>query len=106
LPTPERGFFERRLHYDFGSVRVHHNAEAAYSAQSLGARAYTYGRDIVFGRGEYSRGPESRKLLAHELTHVVQQGAGQPLVQRSMLSDALKDVWKATPKLEALLARL
>ena len=107
LPTPERGFFERRLHYDFGSVRVHHDAQAADSALSFGARAYTYGRDIVFGAGEYA--PGSRRgngLLAHELTHVIQQGTGQPLVQRSALSDSLRDAWKAKPQIDALLARL
>src|SRR5215467_12411623 len=48
LPARVRGFFERRLHYDFASVRVHHDAAAADSARSLGARAYTYGRNIVF----------------------------------------------------------
>jgi hypothetical protein len=107
LPSPVRGFFERRLDYDFGSVRVHHNADAADSALSLGARAYTYGRDIVFGAGAYSpRSSQGSKLLAHELTHVMQQAAGQPLVQRSALSDSLKAAWKANPEIEALLARL
>jgi hypothetical protein len=107
LPAAERGFFERRFDYDFGSVRVHHDAEAAHSAQSIGARAYTYGRDIVFGRGEYARGSEpARNLLAHELTHVVQQGAGRPLVQRSLLSDSLRKTWEPDHKIEALLARL
>jgi hypothetical protein len=107
LPSPVRGFFERRLHHDFGSVRVHHDADAADSARSLGARAYTYGRDIVFGAGAYSpRSSQGSKLLAHELTHVRQQAAGQPLVQRSPLSDSLKAAWKASPRIEALLARL
>lgn len=107
LPSPVRGFFERRLHHDFGSVRVHHDADAADSARSLGARAYTYGRNIVFGPGAYApRSSQGRRLLAHELTHVTQQAAGQPLVQRSALSDSLKATWKASPRIEALLARL
>lgn len=107
LAAPLRGKFERRLDYDFSSVRVHHDAEAADSALSFGARAYTYGHDIVFGAGEYSPGSaKGRKLLAHELMHVMQQGAGQPLVQRSALSDQIKDAWKARPKIESLLARL
>ena len=79
LPSPVRGFFERRLHHDFGSVRVHHDAQAADSARSLGARAYTYGRDIVFGAGAYApRSSEGHRLLAHELTHVTQQRGATP----------------------------
>ncbi len=107
LPAPARGFFEQRLDYDFGGVRVHHGPDASESALSLGARAYTYGRDIVFGAGEYSPGSgQAKQLLAHELAHVVQQGAGHALVQRSPLSDSVKDAWTAEPKIEALLARL
>ena len=107
LPSPVRGFFERRLGYDFRGVRVHHSADAADSARSLGARAYSYGRDIVFGAGEYSpRSSLGKQLLAHELTHVMQQRSGQPLVQRSALSDALAAAWKASPKIDGLLARL
>jgi hypothetical protein len=107
LPAPVRGFFERRLDYDFGGVRVHHGPDATESASSLGARAYTYGRDIVFGASEYSPGSQQgRQLLAHELAHVVQQGAGHTLVQRSPLSDSIKDAWTVDPTIEALLARL
>jgi predicted deacylase len=107
IPAPVRGFFEQRFGYDFGGVRVHHGADASQSAFSFGARAYTYGRDIVFGAGEYSSGSrQTAGLLAHELAHVVQQGAGHGLVQRSPLSDKIKDAWKADPKIEALLARL
>ncbi len=107
LAAPVRGFFERRLDHDFGSVRVHHGPDATESALSLGARAYTYGRDIVFGAGEYSPGSEQpTQLLGHELAHVVQQGAGHLLVQRSPLSDSVKAAWTADPKIEALLARL
>ncbi len=104
---PAREFFEQRFDYDFGGVRLHHGPEAAESARSLGARAYTHGRDIVFGSGEYSPGSKAAsRLLAHELTHVVQQGAGHGVVQRSPLSDSIKDAWTADPKIEALLARL
>jgi hypothetical protein len=107
LPAPAREFFEPRFDYDFGGVRLHHGPEAAESARSLGARAYTHGRDIVFGSGEYSPGSKAAsQLLAHELAHVVQQGAGHGVVQRSPLSDSVKDAWTADPKIEALLARL
>jgi hypothetical protein len=107
LPSPVRSFFEHRFDYSFGSVRVHHGPTANESARSLGARAYTYGSDIVFGPGEYA--PSSKPgqgLLAHELTHVIQQGARPQLLQCSPLSDSVKDAWAAEPKLEALLARL
>lgn len=73
LPESVRNFFEPRFGADFSGVRTHTDAE---STRSLGAKAYTVGRDIVFGNGQYSPQTETgRKLLAHELTHVVQQGA-------------------------------
>jgi hypothetical protein len=60
-------------------VRVHADQSAAASARSLSARAYTIGKDIVFGAGEFSAdNREGRRLLAHELTHVVQQGGAPP----------------------------
>lgn len=74
LPESARNYFEPRFGYDFSQVRVHTDAGAAKSAQTVNAQAYTLGRDIIFGNGNYS--PETtpgRHLLAHELTHVVQQ---------------------------------
>lgn len=76
---------EARFGHEFGSVRVHHNAKAAESAQAIRALAYTVGRDVVFGPGAYA--PETRSgrlLLSHELTHVIQQRgvAPAPIVQR------------------------
>lgn len=69
-----RAFFEPRYGHDFSRVRVHATPEAAASARSVNARAYTLGRDIVFGSGEYApQTEEGRLLLAHELAHVVQQ---------------------------------
>lgn len=107
LPEPARRYFERQLDYNFGGVRVHHGPDAAESARSLGARAYTWGREIVFGAGEYLPGAgNGRKLLAHELAHVVQQGPEHTLVQRSALSDLVKVAWTADPTIEGLLARL
>lgn len=78
LAGKTRAFMENRFARNFNRVRVHDNAPAAFVARSLGARAFTLGQNIVFGAGEYS--PESREgrhLLAHELTHTVQQGATQ-----------------------------
>jgi len=107
LPTPLRGFFEKQFDSSFGDVRVHDGPEAAASARSVGARAYTWGREIVFGAGEYLPGEgNGKKLLAHELAHVVQQESGHPLIQRSPLSDSVKSAWDADHKIEALLARL
>jgi hypothetical protein len=67
----------RAFAHDFSQVRVHTDARAAVSAQAVQARAYTVGRHVVFGAGQYA--PDAgagRRLLAHELTHVVQQRGG------------------------------
>ena len=80
LPEQVRGFFEPRFGFDFSRVRVHHDGEAATAAARLGAQAFTTGADIGFAEGQYAPATETgRSLLAHELTHVVQQGrSGQP----------------------------
>ncbi len=88
LPEATRAYFEPRLGHDFDDVRVHTDAQAAESAREIGATAFTTGRDIVFGSGKYAPATvEGKRLLAHELTHVVQQaGSSQsncPAVQRS-----------------------
>jgi hypothetical protein len=68
---------ESRFGHDFSRVRVHADARAAESARAVDAVAYTAGRDVVFGLGRYEPGcADGRRLLAHELTHVVQQRAG------------------------------
>lgn len=75
LDNSTRGFFDWRIGHDFGSVRIHADAEAAKSARSVNALAYTVGSDVVFGAGQYSPGTTAgQRLLAHELMHVVQQG--------------------------------
>lgn len=73
LDDNERAYFEPRFGHDFNRVRVHTDARAAESAASLKARAYTFGSDIVFGAGEYGAATGGRRLIAHELAHVVQQ---------------------------------
>lgn len=83
LDGTERGFFEARLGRDLGDVRIHADAQAGAAARSLGALAYTVGSDIVFAEGRYEPGTAAGKeLLAHELTHVLQQQAAGPLVQK------------------------
>lgn len=71
-----RDFFESRFKHDFSHVRIHSENQANQSAKDINARAYTVGNSIVFGSGEYVPEQASgQKILAHELTHVVQQGA-------------------------------
>lgn len=68
---------EQRFRQDFSHVRIHSGAEAERSADGLNARAYALGSNIVFGRGQYAPDtPSGRRLLAHELAHVVQQSGG------------------------------
>ena len=74
LDRTTRDFMEPRFGHDFSGVRVHHDTQASLSADIVGAYAYTIGRDIVFRSGAYAPGTDAgRRLLAHELTHVVQQ---------------------------------
>jgi uncharacterized protein DUF4157 len=74
---------EARLGTDLSSVRAHTGPEANSAAEMLDARAFTIGRSIVFGPGEYSPDTgEGRRLIAHELAHVAQQGEGETQVQR------------------------
>ncbi|HET7865315.1 MAG TPA: DUF4157 domain-containing protein, partial [Burkholderiaceae bacterium] len=74
LDPAARAFFEPRFGADFSAVRVHTDMQAAESARAVNALAYTVGRDVVFNTGQYAphSGP-GRRLLAHELAHVVQQ---------------------------------
>lgn len=74
LDPATRAFFDPRFGHDFSRVRLHTDATAAESAREMNARAYTVGREVVFGAGRYSPGTGAgRGLLAHELVHVVQQ---------------------------------
>lgn len=90
LTESDRAFFEPRFGRDFSRVRVHADASAAATSDTLSARAFTLGSHIMFASGQYS--PETmagRQLLAHELTHVVQQG-GQSSVQETQHVRRLK----------------
>lgn len=74
IPEQTRSFFESRMGYDFSGVRVHTDGGARESATSINALAYTVGNNIVFNASQYQPGTESgKRLIAHELTHVVQQ---------------------------------
>ena len=96
LDSGVRKSMERHFGHDFGRVRVHVDGAAERSARAIGALAYTSGSHIVFGRGEYEPSTrEGQRLLAHELTHVVQQtGGGIPpggVVQRNAFEPAIED---------------
>lgn len=79
LDGPTRSWFEDRFGTSLGQVRVHTDPDAADAAEALSARAFTVGVDVVFGRDQFAPDtPKGRRLLAHELTHVVQQ-RGQPV---------------------------
>ena len=77
LDAATRAYFEPRFRHDFTQVRVHTDSEAAASARAVQARAFTVGPDIAFGPGQYAPATQTGlRLLAHELTHVVQQESG------------------------------
>ncbi len=74
LPPGSLRFFEPRLGVDLSGVRVHHDGGAARLASSVNARAFTVGRDVFFGAGEWAPGTtRGDRLLAHELTHTIQE---------------------------------
>lgn len=82
-------FFQRRFRHDFSHVQIHADRRAAESVHAVGARAYTVGSHVVFGAQEYAPATrDGRRLLAHELTHVVQQG---PILRRQPISAPVID---------------
>jgi hypothetical protein len=91
LPPSVLSFFEPRFGHDFSQVRAHTDAKAAESARAVNALAYTMGQEVVFSAGQYSpETSEGRRLLAHELTHVMQQEAtGHAVPQRQPAPVAL-----------------
>ncbi|TCO80404.1 succinylglutamate desuccinylase/aspartoacylase family protein [Plasticicumulans lactativorans] len=106
LDAGARAYFEPRFGHDFGAVRVHDGSHAAAAARDLGARAFTLGRDVVFGAGQYApHTAAGRHLLAHELTHVVQQAGGAaPLVAHATpprLARAVLDLARVDQELKA-----
>lgn len=101
LDDSTKSFMQDRFGYDFSAVKVHTDTVAAKSAQSIDALAYTSGNSIVFNEGQYSPQTESgKRLLAHELTHVVQQNG----VQRTVLQRRVIDRNVTTN--DAMLTRL
>ncbi len=97
LDGPVRSYMESGFGRSFENVRIHTDTRAAAMAESIGARAFTFGNDIYFNAGEYNpESAEGKKLIAHELTHTVQQsGAGSKesgVVQPSLFRRAASSI--------------
>lgn len=85
LDSHTQQFMESRFNTDFSDVRIHTDNQAAQSAADVDAAAYTVGNDIVFGEGHYQpQSTEGKRLIAHELSHTLQQGENKPSVQRDL----------------------
>jgi hypothetical protein len=104
LDPTTRAFMEPRFGYDFNGVRVHTGARAEKAARAVNARAFTVGRNIVFGPEQYSQGStEGRRLLGHELTHVIQQGL-RPRDKNVTVDEAYKVSEKEVDRTGALIS--
>lgn len=100
LDAALRSFFEPRFARDLSSVRVHTDARADVGARAIGAKAFAAGQDVVFGAGQWSPGSAAgRRLIAHELAHVLQQGGVPAAIRR-----APQDVPAMDAALQAALA--
>ncbi|MDZ7962274.1 MAG: DUF4157 domain-containing protein [Aulosira sp. DedQUE10] len=92
LDDSTRTFFESRFGHDFGGVRVHNDSRAAETASQLNAQAFTIKRNIFFGSGHYApQTSQGKWLLAHELTHTLQQNPSQPLTAKRKIQPQSED---------------
>lgn len=91
LPDDTRSFMESGIGADFSQVKVHTGSDAVQMNKELGAQAFTHGKNVYFNQGKYDPGSNSgKKLLAHELTHTVQQGGEKvQRIQRKAFSNAV-----------------
>ena len=102
LPDSLRTSMEGAFGADFGRVRVHTGTESDALNESLNARAFTTGQDIFFGQGEFDPGSSSGKeILAHELTHVVQQGSASVQSGSDVNPVASEESLRGSPSLRA-----
>ncbi|GAB1260351.1 eCIS core domain-containing protein [Aurantivibrio plasticivorans] len=88
MSTSTRQFFEPRFRHDFSQVKIHDNPAVHQYAASINAKAFTYKNNIGFGQGQNRDDDAGKKLLAHELTHVIQQNAAGNLIQRQDVEEA------------------
>lgn len=96
LPPNTRSYFEPRFGHDLSNVRVHTDTDADKAAKSINADAFTIGRDIAFRHGRFNpRNTSGKRLIAHELAHVIQQGtrSGQPIIQREAGTAVTAAAW-------------
>ncbi|MGA8575383.1 MAG: DUF4157 domain-containing protein [Candidatus Cybelea sp.] len=101
LDPGTRAFMESRFGHDFSRVRIHTDDAAAFSAQSVSANAYTVGENVVFGPGKFAPDSASgRRLIAHELTHVVQQSPGGTPVPTTQNSHLEQDAGGVSGQIE------
>ncbi|WP_157237937.1 DUF4157 domain-containing protein [Desulfobacter curvatus] len=92
LPSSEASFFESRFGCRFARVRIHTDSKAAEISQSMNARAFTVGDHIAFARSQYQpETPRGRRLLAHELAHVVQQSHQSEHIQCNLFQDIMNE---------------
>ena len=99
LPRDVRSYFEPRFGHDFSEVRVHTGGAAANAARAISARAYTLGSDIAFASGEFApASTEGRRLLAHELVHVMQQDARVSEIRRQLDDEPELELERKKPK--------
>ncbi len=96
LPAQANQFFSSRMGYDFSHVKVHTDKEAATSAKEVNAKAYTIGNHVVFNEGQYNtESGDGKKLMAHELVHVIQQDKVSNSIKRKVefkSSSAVSDI--------------
>jgi hypothetical protein len=104
LPSATRAFMEPRFGADFGGVRLHTGGESAALNREIDAQAFTHGKDIYLGEGKHDvESGAGKQLLAHELTHTIQQGEAGPPAPRAT---ALQRQASASPDIHARVAAL
>lgn len=103
LDPATRAFMEPWFGHDFSRVRVHTDARSSESAQAMNALAYMVGQDVVFGAGQYEPGTiEGKRLMAHELAHVVQQGEARCLPGFIQMGNTTDNALEAEANLSAM----
>lgn len=99
LPGDTRSFMESRFNADFSGVRIHTGELSVQMNREINSQAFTYGNDIFFNSGKYSTGtPEGQSLIAHELTHTIQQGASSHISPEN--TGKQKNITVAAPKVQ------